>query len=643
MKNMDNAVAVERSVKEEILARLNDQQREAAINYQGACAINAAPGSGKTASLIARAAYMIEDGVSANNILLFTFTRKAAKEIKDRVHAQIGEKAKGVTVGTYHSFCMRLLRQYAEYLGWTKNFSIYDENDKDNMLKPICKEFDMDRRTVAGTISNYKQHLLTPTEAMQIAENNYERMAASIYQTYAQKMKEANAFDFDDLIYFTIRLLEQFPEVKHQVNSKYTYITCDEAHDSSIEDLRLIELLGGEAFNVCMILDCDQSIYRFRGADMGAVYEFMEDHNFRQFMLERNYRSTQTIVNAARSMIVNNVEPFQKNVYSKNEVGTQIVYSTLADTDDESAQVVRIVKAMHAKGHKYQDIAVLYRMQFLSRNVEEALLRNGIPYQIVGGCPFYSRKEIKDVVSYARLLQNPCDQEAFRRVINTPKRGIGEKTLERIFSCYDALCCDTIPVDGLLTACKTVKLQGKAKKSMEKFVAIMEQLMEFAEVNKPSKVLDEIVKLTRYDAYLLDAEKEDAEERINNLMELQEIAANYTDMQDFLNSMILNAQKVEEDGENFDGVNMMTMHASKGLEFPVVIMIGANEGVIPHFKSIIEGDVSEERRLFYVAMTRAEKFLFITRPKMMMRQGAPAFCQQSRFIAEVDPKYIKRA
>lgn len=639
----ENVALKEESIKERILGRLNEQQREAAINYQGPCVVNAAPGAGKTATLIARAAYMIEDGVSPDHILLFTFTRKAAKEIKDRVQAQIGEKAKGITVGTYHSFCMRLLRRYADNLGWTKNFSIYDDEDKQGILKPLCKALDQDHRTIAGTISRYKQNLLSPTEAQQIAENNYENVAAQIYEQYMQRMKSANAFDFDDLIYFAIRLLEAFPEVKATVNRKYTHITCDEAHDSSVEDLCLIQLLGGDSMNVCMILDCDQSIYSFRGANMAAVYEFIEDYEFRQFMLERNYRSTQTIVDAARSMIAKNQEPFQKEVYSKNEIGTDIIYSVLGDTQNEAAQVVRTLKAMHKQGYAYKDMAVLYRMQFLSRNVEEALLKNSIPYQVVGGCPFYSRKEIKDIVSYARFIQNPYDYEAFKRIVNTPKRGVGDKSLQRIFSCHESIICDTMPVDGLLTACKRVMFKGKSKDAMANFVAMMEQLMNYAECNSPKDTIDEIIKLTGYCSYLRESDKDKADERIENLMELEEIACAYTELQDFLNNMILNTQKSEDGDEIFDGVNLMTMHASKGLEFPVVIMIGANEGVIPHFKASLDGDVSEERRLFYVAMTRAEKYLFIMRPKIMMRAGAPSYCRESRFVAEINPSYVRKA
>ena len=630
------------STKAKILSRLNEQQREAAVNYQGPCIVNAAPGAGKTATLITRTAYMIEDGVSPYNILLFTFTRKAAKEIKDRVQAQIGERGKGITVGTYHSFCMRLLRKYADCLGWTKNFSIYDDEDKAGILKPLCVDYDLDRRMIAGTISRFKQNLLSPVEAAQIAENDYEHIAATIYTQYMQKMKEANAFDFDDLIYFAIRLLEEHPDIKAQVNKKYTYITCDEAHDSSLEDLRLIELLGGEQFNVCMILDCDQSIYSFRGANMDAVYDFMDTHGFRQFMLERNYRSTQTIVKAARSMIVNNVEPFQKEVYSKNEEGSQIVCATLGDTYDESAYIVRVVKAMKKRGYDYKDIAVLYRMQYLSRTVEEGLLKNSIPYQVVGGCPFYGRKEVKDIISYARFLQNPHDSEAFKRIINVPKRGVGDKSLERIFSCHQAIVCDTIPEDGLLTACKETALKGKAKASMEQFMAIMHQLKDVAETQSPAKLIDEIIRLIGYTTYLRQTEADTADERIGNLMELEEIASSYVDLQDFLNNMVLNTQKADDENEVFDGVNLMTMHASKGLEFPVVIMVGSNEGIIPHFKAMYDGDVSEERRLFYVAMTRAEKLLFITRPTVMMRKGMPTYCKQSRFITEVDDVYLKK-
>ena len=628
------------SVKEQILSQLNEQQREAAVHYQGPCAINAGPGSGKTKTLISRAAFMIEDGISPYNILLFTFTRKAAGEIRDRVHLQIGEKAEGITVGTYHSFCMRLLRRYADRIGWTKNFSIYDEDDKKGILKPLAKAEDVDARLVAGSISRFKQCLLTPVNAMQVAETAYERKAAKIYESYMQQLKAANAFDFDDLIYFSIRLLEDHPDVKNEVNRRYKYVTCDEAHDSSVEDLRLIELLGGKAMNVCLILDCDQSIYSFRGANMNAVYEFMQTHGFRQFMLERNYRSTQTIVNAARSMIVRNKEPFEKCVYSENEVGPKIVCSTLGDPSAESAQVVRIVKAMRKRGISYEDMAVLYRLQSQSRNVEEGLLRNGIPYHIVGGLPFYGRKEIKDVLAYMRFILNPKDVEALKRIINVPKRSIGNKSEKLILACFSQLNYAILSARDLQKVVEKVNLSKKTDNSFRRFIILLEQLEAFSGTHTPKEFVDEVIKQTGYCDYLIDNEKDEADDKIENLLELENIAAGYSDVGEFLNTMVLNTEK-QDDGVS--GVNLMTMHASKGLEFPAVIMVGANEGTIPHFKAVADGDVSEERRLFYVAMTRAERFLFITRPKIMMQRGEPRFCSQSRFLSEVDPSYLEKA
>lgn len=628
------------SVKEQILSQLNEQQRAAAVHYQGACAINAGPGSGKTKTLISRAAFMIEDGVSPYNILLFTFTRKAAGEIRDRVHSQIGEKAEGITIGTYHSFCMRLLRRYADRIGWTKNFSIYDEDDKKGILKPLAKSEDVDARLVAGSISRFKQCLLTPVAAMQVAETAYERKAAKIYESYMQQLKAANAFDFDDLIYFSIRLLEDHPDVKNEVNRRYKYVTCDEAHDSSVEDLRLIELLGGKSMNVCLILDCDQSIYSFRGANMSAVYEFMQTHGFRQFMLERNYRSTQTIVNAARSMIVRNKEPFEKCVYSENEVGPKIVCAALGDPSAESSHVVRIVKALHKQGVAYEDMAVLYRLQSQSRNVEEGLLRNGIPYRIVGGLPFYSRKEIKDVLAYMRFILNPRDVEALKRIINVPRRSIGNKSEKLILACYSQLNCAILSTRDLQKVAEKVNLSKKTDNSFRRFIILLEQLEAFSGTHTPKEFVDEVIKQTGYCDYLIDNEKDEADDKIETLLELENIAAGYSDVGEFLNTMVLNTEK-QDDGVS--GVNLMTMHASKGLEFPAVIMVGANEGTIPHFKAVADGDVSEERRLFYVAMTRAERFLFITRSKIMMQRGEPRFCSQSRFLSEVDPSYLEKA
>lgn len=631
------------SVREDILGRLNPNQREAAVNYQGACIINAGPGSGKTATLVSRAAYMIEDGVSPYNILLFTFTRKAANEIRERVQKKIGSSAKNITVGTYHSFCMKLLRQNVNATNYSNNFSVYDDDDKKSLLKPIVESIDKNLKyaAVANVISKLKQELVTPAAAKGFCSNSFEEKVTEIYSVYQQKLLEANAMDFDDLIFNTIKMLEDNPDIKQKVNNTFKYIVCDEAHDSSVEDLRLIELLGGQTMNVCMILDCDQSIYSFRGANMGAVYDFMEKHKFRQFFLEQNYRSTQTIVDASRSMIENNHEPIAKNLYSKNAKGTEIVYYALDNSDKEAIKVANIISAERKIGTSLDDIAILFRTQLQSRKIEDILLRGSIPYRIVGGHAFYSRMEIKDILAYVKFAINPFDQEAFKRAINTPKRGIGPKALESIFSLHNTEKYDNInsEKENILQSCTKVQLKGKAKTELKRFVELITFLQDFITKNKPADVLEEVIKQTNYVNYLKDYDDK-VDDRLGNLLELQDMAAQYDDIYEFICNMVLNDTENEDEEDDNDKVTLMTLHASKGLEFPVVIIIGCNEGTIPHFRSISEGNEDEERRLFYVGMTRAMHRLYLTRAKTAFVRGMPEICNESRFIGEIDDNYI---
>lgn len=637
-----SALAYERELtaKQQILEGLNDQQKKPVIDYHGASAIIACPGAGKTHSLVARTAYMIEDGVPASSILLFTFTRKGAQEIKERVESYIGSKASAVTVGTYHSFCMRILRKYCDYLGWSKNFSIYDDEDKNSLLKEIIGK-DIKPAEVNHAISKYKDRMISPAAAMAEAETQYERNIARFYEQYMQRMKERNAFDFDDLIYYTIRLFEKYPEVQEQVNCRYHYIVADEFQDSSPRDIQLVLCLGGTQMNICCIMDDDQSIYGFRGADVRAVYDMIDTYNLKQFVLGQNYRSTKTIVDASRSMIQNNAEQLEKSVFTNNTCGTQIIQFNSADTKTEANQVVKIIKHHVRNGGSFSDVAILYRMSYLSRSVEEGFLKNEIPYEVLSGCPFYERKEVKDILGYLRFIMNPKDIEAFKRIINIPKRGIGDKSIDKILSCQLSEDDDIINENTTIERCKKAELKGAAKAGVQKFVAIVEQLVDFLETHSPQDCVKEVARLTNYFDYLTDNDRESAEERIANVLELSEIAASYVNLQDFLNNMILNNNDTEE--VETDRVKMLTMHASKGLEFPVVIIVGTNDGIIPHQRAIACGDIDEERRLFYVAMTRAQEFLFLTRPKCMLRNGVPQRCQSSRFIDEIDETYIRKS
>jgi len=628
--------------KEQILSRLNEQQKAAVIDYQGACAILACPGAGKTASLIARAAYMIEDGIPAENILLFTFTKKASNEIKDRVISKIGEAGKEITVGTYHSFCVKLLRKYSDYIGFARNFSIYDETDKMTILKEITQMKQAELKTVVNYISRWKMNLISPETAMSIAKNKTEESYADIYKKYSQKMRSCNSFDFDDLIFYAIKILEENKNVRDRVQDKYKYITCDEAHDSSPEDLRLIELLGGNSMNVCLILDPDQSIYSFRGANMPAVYKFIKKNNFKQFLLECNYRSTSTIVDAAHSMIVNNVHEIEKKPFAYNGKGHLIRHYTVEDTNKEATKIVQIIKGMHNKGYHYSDMAVLYRTGYLSRKVEEALIKNRISYEITGGVPFYERREIKDIVSYLRFLVNPYDYAAFKRIVNIPKRGIGDKAIENLLLNIEKKDIINERID-LFEICEKAELKGKAKTGINDFINAINTLANVLYGATPKEYVEKTISIINYDAYLKSVFKDetDIEDRKANLKELINIASTFTEIEEFIYSLTLNVdiENDEEDGK----VSLMTMHASKGLEFSVVIITDAVEGVVPHQKSLdYIGDIEEERRLFYVAMTRAEELLFMLTPERMMFNGRYNYVDESRFVGEISSQYLQK-
>jgi DNA helicase II / ATP-dependent DNA helicase PcrA len=624
--------------KSKILEELNEDQQQPVINYQGPSFIVAGPGSGKTHTIVSRAAYMIEEGVKPENMLLFTFTRKAAGELKERIAKKIGKKADGLTVGTYHSICSRLLRKYATYLDYENNFSIYDTEDTGKLLKNIITDNSMKVGVVQSYISDWKNKMITPSEAMAIAENSFERLAAGYYQEYQRKLKEQNAFDFDDLIYQTIKLLKNFSAPLEEVTERYHYIMADEFQDSSDRDVELIKLLGGERENVCMILDDEQSIYGFRGASVEAVLRMSEYFDLQEFILRQNYRSTKTIVGAARSLIEHNTEQIEKTIFTNNEEGEQVVYFDTGNPQEEAIKVVKVIMGLiRFENFKKKDIAILYRMSYLSRAVEEALLKNGISYTVVGGVPFYARKEVKDIMSYIRFVYNPQDVQAFERIINTPKRGIGKKGLENIRSLAESLQGDKI---DLITACKEAELSGKAKQGLQEFNRTIQTLQELVEEGEsPETLIKSIVKLTRYNNYLLDTEK-DAEERIANVVELQAIANQYDNLEDFIYNMALNSDINEDEDQADDRVQLLTMHSSKGLEFKAVIIIGANEGIIPHWKADTLRGIEEERRLFYVAMTRAEKMLFIMRPRVMHVNGSPMSAKESKFIGEIDERYL---
>lgn len=623
-----------------ILEGLNENQTKAAMHIDGPCFVTAGPGSGKTATVVRRTAYMISQGVRPENVCLFTFTNKAAKEIKERIVSYIGEDANRITMGTYHSVCCKLLRRYAKAIEFTSNFTILDSDESLKIIKKYAKEYDIEPKNAVGAISEFKKKLLTPSAAMLSTTDDLKKKCATIYQKYEDELKRQNSMDFDNLIINTIRLLEANPDIKEAINKQWKYIVADEYHDSSKCDLRLIELLGGTEENVCMILDPDQSIYAFRGADIDAVMGFR--HNFNNqvsiFNLAENYRCSKKIVNASKALIANNALLLKEKYVTpaRDYEGAPIIVKQCTYPQDEARAIVGLIKAMVSRGNSYKDIAVLYRTQTISREVEQALISSNMPYKIIGGLPFMARKEIKDILAYARLIVNPYDVEAFKRAIAIPKRGIGDKSIEKIDE-Y-AINYSDVEQMSILQAAKEVTLKGKAGKSLEEFINILDEL----ESDKLNLTTEDFIKAILNKIGYLDyiANDEEYDDRVMNLERLCEIATNYKDIEDLIANATLDQDVTTEEEE--DCVQLLTMHASKGLEWPCVIIAGCIEGYTPHFRS--QGSVKEleeERRLFYVAVTRAKNNLFLTTTRKQLVNRAYVNCNESRFINEMKDYIVK--
>lgn len=627
--------------KEQILEKLNEQQKLPVINYPKSMAVIASAGSGKTFLITQRVAYMVLDGIKPENILMFTFTKKAAEEMKERIIKTVGEQAENLTVCTYHAFCVKLLRKYCYLIGFSNPFSIYDPEQCFEIIMGILKrnELDYDPGFVLSYISDCKLNMLSPDDAIASEVDNIEY--AYIYKEFQQILKAQNAFNFDDLIYFTIRILENFENVLCEVNSQYQYIMADEFQDSSTQDIRFIKLLAGKKFHLCMVGDNDQSIYAFRGADISAWEQFVKEHNVTVYKLEQNYRSTQTIVNASNSVIENNTKLFDKVAYSKGEVGASVVSFELDTHKKEATRITQIVKSCIKQGYREEDIAVLYRMSYLGRTVEDSFLANGVNYHIVNGLPFYNRAEVKDLLSYLQVFNNPKDFTAICRALQVPKRGFGEKAIETLtfhFLNRTDEVKDVAAMKKVLMSCEG--LTAKQKIGMRNFIAIMEQIEINSAFMNPAMLIDYIAEAVNYREYIKKTkDAEEFEARWQIVQELIAIAKQSNDLQDLLESMAVGQE--ESDGKS-GGVTLTTIHSSKGLEWPIVIVMGCNEMQIPSFMAIKSHMEEEERRLFYVAMTRAKSFLFLTRHNKSNSRGTWRNYDESRFVKEINDKYIKR-
>ncbi len=649
---------------EEILSTLNDSQRAAVEYIDGASLVIAGAGSGKTRVLTFKIAYLLQQGFQPWSILALTFTNKAASEMKQRIAQLVGdEMAKGLYMGTFHSIFARILRIEAQAIGFQPNYTIYDETDSRSLLKNIIKELGLDDKTykpatVSNLISLAKNHLITAGQYA-LDPEAYERDKSmkvpevkTIYQIYEQRCRQANAMDFDDLLLYTWRLFEEHEDIRLKYATRFRYVLVDEYQDTNYAQQCIVLQLAREHQHVCVVGDDAQSIYSFRGANIDNILGFQKIFDdTRLFKLERNYRSTQRIVSAANSLIHQNKWQIQKDVYSRNEEGEKIRYVSVYTDKEEALMVSREIRRIRREEQgAYDDFAILYRTNAQSRVFEEQLLKDNIPYRIYGGLSFYQRKEIKDVMAYFRLVVNPNDEEAFRRVINYPARGIGATTLNKIVEAAHkhgvslwTAAANPIPFELQLTKRTVEKIEG--------FLSLVKGYQDRLRDTDAHTLSQEIVKTTGIMQEIIDdvttegvARKENLEELLSSIKDFvdtrrEEDREREVSLTDFLAEVALYTDL--DGGEEEAGkVSLMTIHSAKGLEFPTVFVVGLEENIFPSPMAQGPRQLEEERRLLYVAITRAEKHCVLSSAQMRMRYGKMEFNPKSRFVRDLDPRYV---
>jgi DNA helicase-2/ATP-dependent DNA helicase PcrA len=655
-----------------IIDGLNPQQREAVTHQGSPLLIVAGAGSGKTRVLTRRIAYLLaERNVHPGSILAITFTNKAAGEMKERVTQLVGRRANIMWVSTFHSACVRILRREGKRFGFTSSFTIYDQADSQRLMTMVCRDLDLDPRrypprSFSYAVSNFKNELIDHETAAAQASNHHERTVAEAYGMYQQRLTDANAFDFDDLIMTTVNLFQAFPDVAELYRRRFRHVLVDEYQDTNHAQYVLIrELVGrteedaGDAPSVepaelCVVGDADQSIYAFRGATIRNIEEFEKDYpDARVVLLEQNYRSTQTILSAANAVISRNQGRKPKRLWSESGDGEKIVGYVADDEHSEAQFVAEEIDRLGDEGlAKTGDVAIFYRTNAQSRVMEEILVRVGLPYRVVGGVRFYERKEIKDALAYLRFLVNPEDTVSLRRILNVPKRGIGDRAEAMV----DALAQrERITFwQALRRAADAPGIAARSVKAIEAFVSLTDELRALVENDAdPVTVLEAVLERTGYMAELAGSSDPQDETRVDNLRELVAVAAEYDvgradeeeggTLTGFLEqvSLVADADQIPEGDDHEGVVTLMTLHTAKGLEFPVVFLTGMEDGVFPHQRSLSEPrELEEERRLAYVGITRARERLYISRATVRSAWGAPSHNPASRFLAEIPDELV---
>ena len=619
------------------LDTLNKEQRDAVMHIDGPCLVVAGAGSGKTKVLTTRIAYLIENGIYSSNILAITFTNKAAKEMKERINKIVSDNY--AFVGTFHSFGLRIIKENYEALGLSKNFTIIDSDDVVSIIKKIMKDFGYDIKQIAPSyirnrISFIKNEMLSDSEIERYFLSEPEKIAKQIYFEYEKILKKNNVVDFDDLLKLPVELFIKNEDVLDRYQEKYKYILIDEYQDTNEVQYKLVKLLSSKYRNIFVVGDQNQAIYGFRQANYKNIVNFERDYNDAEvIVLNQNYRSTTTILNAANSVIKNNIHKKDVNLYSELGEGVKVKYLRSNDGLQEVNIVVNEIKDLLNNGYDKNDIAIFYRTNAQSRVYEEAMLKNNFPYKVVGSFYFYKRKEIKDLISYLKLIANHNDDIALKRVINEPKRGIGNKTIENLET--EANISGTSMFD-VITSGKELGFKN-----------LIEDLTKKSESLSLTELIDEVLDKSGMKEELEKEKNLDSELRIDNLMEFRSITENYqnqtgsVNLEDFLDEISLIADITEHKNQD-DAITLMTFHSAKGLEFKVVFMVGMEEGLMPHSNSFCEEDgIEEERRLCYVGITRAKERLYITNAKSRMLYGKDMMNPPSRFISEIASEYIE--
>lgn len=632
---------------------LNPQQAEAVINTEGPMLIMAGAGSGKTKVLTCRVANLLQKGVRPYRILAITFTNKAAAEMRERVNNMSGPAAKDVWLFTFHAFCARFLRMEIDKLpGYGGNFAIYDTADSQNLIKQILKEMNLDDKRfqpsgILSRISNAKNDLQDAAAFARQAGDFYEQKVADIYSRYEQKLQLNNALDFDDLLMLSIKLLQENKEVREKYQDRFDYLLVDEYQDTNHAQYLLTKFLAAKHRNICVVGDADQSIYGWRGADIQNILDFEKDYpDAKVIKLEQNYRSTQIILDAANAVIENNSSRKPKNLWTENKSGADIIYFQAVDERDEARFVIeQLQNLQRTENKKLGDMAILYRTNTQSRIFEEMLIKSGISYNMVGGLKFYERKEIKDIIAYLRVIFNPADSLSLLRIINVPKRGIGDASLAKI-QAY-AAANNVSLFEAVSNAAAIDGLSSRFVSKLDDLAGIIFELMNLANEAPVEDLIDRVLRDTGYLEELENERTPQAQSRIDNLHELisvaQEFAASEEEnnLENFLAHVAL-VSDIDDTELGEDAITLMTLHSSKGLEFPVVFLVGMEEGIFPHARTLMdETEIEEERRLCYVGITRAKEKLFLSSTKMRTIYGNTVTYPPSRFLQEIPARLVK--